>query len=142
MRKLFLILAATMMLAACQTTSVVVSSNQPPRVVMQKSIPAAKQAVIAKFQSREFKVLRSAGSTVVVEQLLTPNSNERKQHASYSDGIPRARATLRFNNVEGGTQVTSSFDMIINPGKANQQKVTLLDSPDGGRLQRLLESIS
>ncbi|KZL17218.1 hypothetical protein PsAD2_03205 [Pseudovibrio axinellae] len=142
MRKLFLILAATMMLAACQTTSVVVSSNQPPRVVMQKSIPAAKQAVIAKFQSRGFKVLRSAGSTVVVEQLLTPNSNERKQHASYSDGIPRARAILRFSNVEGGTQVTSSFDMIINPGKANQQKVTLLDSPDGGRLQRLLESIS
>ncbi|SDQ28712.1 hypothetical protein [Pseudovibrio sp. Tun.PSC04-5.I4] len=141
MKKIFVIIAATMMLAACQTTSVVVSSKQPPRVVMQKPLPAAKKAVIEEFKSRGFKVTRSAGTTVVVEQILTPNSDERKQHASYSDGVPRARAVLRFSNVDGGTQVASSYDMIINPGKANQEKVTLLDSPDGARLQGLLESI-
>ncbi|KZK87644.1 hypothetical protein PsW64_00941 [Pseudovibrio sp. W64] len=141
MKKLFVLLAATMLLAACQTTSIPVSSKQPPRVVTQKSVPAAKKAVIDAFAGIGFKVIRKTSNTVVVEQILTPNSTERKQHASYSDGIPRARAALRFSRVDGGTQITSSFDMITNPGKANQEKVTLLDSPDGARLQRLLEGL-
>ena len=108
----------------------------------QKSIPQAKADIIAEFKSRDFKIVRRSGNTVIVEQVLTPTSQERKMHASYSNGIPRARAVFRFTSVDGGTQIVApSYDMMINPGKANQERVTLLDSPDGGRLQRLLESL-
>ncbi len=137
LKKIFCALAA-LLLAGCQST---VSSDNPPLVVKQIPLPAAKQAVISEFTERGFKVVRSNGDVVVVEQVLVPNSSERKLHASVSDGIPKGRAVVRFAPVEGGTQITSTYDMILNPGKSNQEMVTLLDSPDGARLQRLLEGI-
>ncbi|WNZ54049.1 hypothetical protein QT397_02040 (plasmid) [Microbulbifer sp. MKSA007] len=141
MKKLFTILVATMMLAACQTTSAQVSSKQPPRVVTDKPLAATKNALIKEFKDRGFKVVRNSSNTVVVEQILTPNSSERKQHASTSSGVPRGQISMRFARIQGGTQVTATYDMLLNPGKSNQQRVTLLDSPDGARLQRLLDSV-
>ncbi|KZL03158.1 hypothetical protein [Pseudovibrio sp. Ad26] len=141
MKKLFVLLAATMLLAACQTTSIPVSSKQPPRIVTHKSASETQNALINEFKGMGFKVVRRSSKSLVLEQTLTPNSDARKQHASYSDGTPRSQIRFTFSNVQEGTKVTAKFDMLVNPGKSNQERVTLLDSPDGARLQRVLEGV-
>ncbi len=141
MKRLFTLLVATMLLAACQTTSAKVSSEKPPHIETSKSVSAAQKALINELQGMGFKVVHKSSSSLVMEQVLTPNSSERKQHASYSDGTPRSQVRFAFTSVQGKTNVSGKFDMLINPGKPDQERVTLLDSPDGARLQNVMNRI-
>ncbi|WP_068317836.1 hypothetical protein [Polycladidibacter hongkongensis] len=140
MKRLIVSAALALMLVACQTVSNV-SSQNPPQVYVSKPVATTKADAIRLFQNRGFRLRSSTSSKAVLRMPLETNSAERKTHASYSTGLPQAEITLRFSKVDGGTLVTGGFDMLVSPDTAKQERVTLLDSPDGGRLQRALNEL-
>lgn len=130
---------ACLLLLGCQTVDV--SSSNPPSVVVDRSVARAQSDIVFAFEEIGYYVVARSASRIVMEMELVPNSAERAIHAAASDGLPKAQIIVRFKSVPNGTQITANNDMILNSGQPDQERLSLLDTPDGPRLQRLLNRI-
>lgn len=139
MKKFASLVAACAMLAACQTIDV--SADNPPTVTVDRPVAQAQADTIAAFNDIGYHVVSRSPSRVVMEMDLVPNSAERAAHAATSKGLPKAQVVARFKKTADGVQITATNDMLVNPGRANQERISLLDTPDGPRLQRFMNGI-
>lgn len=145
MKPLIPVLLAASLLAACQSAGpgLTPSLGGKPSVLTSKSVPDAKVRAVDLFTAPEqgFRVVDQTSSHLLFAKVMPANVNDRNPLQTRTKGKPVVQIDLEFDSEGAKTRVTGDIWMLLNPKGPDYDTFSLLETPDGPRLQRKLNEI-
>ncbi|GAJ94355.1 hypothetical protein [Rhizobium rhizogenes] len=130
----FAVLALSVALSACQTAPA--TPLAPQDFTINASKLKTKEAIIATFLPRNYKIIRDSEFQLVLDRPANDNFGAMLLFGSKFNGVPDARVTFTITG-DNPTQVNSRLELVTNPGSGFEQVTDINGNSDArAALQR------